>query len=104
MLVLRRLKKLKAKSLGIINVEKSSISLAVDEVIYTKSGSEIAVATTKAYTSQIAILVLLTLSSLVKHNKSYEIDKIVNELKNIKYDVIKVLENKDKYKSIAKKK
>ncbi len=61
-------------------------------------------ATTKAYTSQIAILVLLTLSSLVKHNKSYEIDKIVNELKNIKYDVIKVLENKDKYKSIAKKK
>ena len=60
-------------------------------------------ATTKAYTSQIAILVLLTLSSLVKHNKSYEIDKIVDELKNIKYDVMKVLENKDKYKSIAKK-
>ena len=100
---LKKIKETKAKSLGIINVENSSISLAVDEVIYTKSGSEIAVATTKAYTSQIAILVLLTLSSLVKHNKSYEIDKIVNELKNIKDDVLKVLDNKDKYKSIAKK-
>ena len=100
---LKKIKETKAHSLGIINVENSSISLLVDEVIYTKSGSEIAVATTKAYTSQIAILLLLTLASLVKHNKSYEIDEIINELKNIKDDVIKVLDNKDKYKSIAKK-
>lgn len=99
---LKKIKETKAKSLGIINVENSSISLLVDKVIYTKSGSEIAVATTKAYTSQIAILALLSLSSLTKHDKSYEIDKIINELKNIKDDVIKVLEDKDKYKSIAK--
>jgi len=100
---LKKIKETKAKSLGIINVENSSISIAVDEVIYTKSGSEIAVATTKAYTSQIAVLALLTLSSLAKHNKSYDIDKIINELKNIKDDVKKVLDDKDKYKSIAKK-
>ena len=100
---LKKIKETKAHSLGIINVENSSISLLADEVIYTKSGSEIAVATTKAYTSQIAILLLLTLATLVKHNKSYEIDKIVDELKNIKDDVIKVLDDNDKYKDIAKK-
>ncbi len=98
---LKKIKETKAKSLGIVNVENSSISLAVDEVIYTKSGSEIAVATTKAYTSQIAILSLLTLSVLVKNKISC--DRVINELKNIKTDVIKVLEDKDKYKSIAKK-
>ena len=86
---LKKIKETDAKSLGIINVEKSSISLLVDEVIYTKSGSEIAVATTKAYTSQLAVFSLLTLSSLVK--------------KNIGNDVQTLLKDTSKYQEVAKK-
>jgi glucosamine--fructose-6-phosphate aminotransferase (isomerizing) len=49
-------------TLGIVNSEGSSIAREVDDVIYTKAGIEVAVATTKGYTSQIFILALLALS------------------------------------------
>lgn len=100
---LKKIKETKAKSLGIINVEKSSISLLVDEVIYTKSGSEIAVATTKAYTSQLAVFSLLTLSSLAKNRKLDKTDKIITELKNTGNDVQNLLNDTGKYQEIAKK-
>ena len=48
-----------AKSLSIINVRGTSIARESDYVIYTDAGPEIAVASTKAYTSQIAALLLL---------------------------------------------
>lgn len=100
---LKKIKETDAKSLGIINVEKSSISLLVDEVIYTKSGSEIAVATTKAYTSQLAVFSLLTLSSLVKNRKLDKTDAVITELKNIGNDVQTLLKDTSKYQEIAKK-
>ena len=100
---LKKIKETDAKSLGIINVEKSSISLLVDEVIYTKSGSEIAVATTKAYTSQLAVFSLLTLSSLVKNRKLDKTDAVITELKNIGNDVQTLLNDTSKYQEVAKK-
>ena len=48
-----------AKSLSVINVRGTSIARESDYVIYTDAGPEIAVASTKAYTSQIAALLLL---------------------------------------------
>ncbi|MBI4003804.1 MAG: glutamine--fructose-6-phosphate transaminase (isomerizing) [Candidatus Omnitrophica bacterium] len=50
-----------AKTLAICNVMGSSIARAVDAMLYTHAGPEIAVASTKAYTSQITALALLTL-------------------------------------------
>ena len=50
-----------AKVLTICNVMGSSIARASDAVIYTHAGPEIAVASTKAYTSQLTVLYLLTL-------------------------------------------
>jgi len=50
-----------AVTLAIVNVEGSSIAKNSDKVIYTKAGPEIAVATTKAYSTQLAVTVLLTL-------------------------------------------
>ncbi len=50
-----------AKVLSICNVMGSSIARASDAVIYTHAGPEIAVASTKAYTSQLTALTLLTL-------------------------------------------
>ena len=50
-----------AKVLSICNVMGSSIARASDAVLYTHAGPEIAVASTKAYTSQLTTLILLTL-------------------------------------------
>jgi len=58
-----------AKVLGICNVLGSSIAREADGVIYTHAGPEIAVASTKAYTAQLAVFYLLTLY-LAKLRKS----------------------------------
>ncbi|MCI8445599.1 MAG: glutamine--fructose-6-phosphate transaminase (isomerizing) [Bacilli bacterium] len=52
-------KQQQAKTLAIVNVARSSIARAADQVILTKAGCEIAVATTKAFMAQITILSLL---------------------------------------------
>ena len=57
-----------AHTLGIVNVKESSIARETDEVIYTEAGSEIAVATTKAYLAQVLIFILLA----IKNNKIIE--------------------------------
>ncbi len=57
---LREAKKRGATVLAICNVLGSSIAREADGVIYTHAGPEIAVASTKAYTAQLAILYLLT--------------------------------------------
>ena len=54
--VLRDAKKIGAKTLAITNVVGSSISREADSVIYTMAGPEIAVASTKAYTTQAVIM------------------------------------------------
>lgn len=47
-------------SISIVNVKGASIARASEHVIYTNAGPEIAVASTKAYTTQLAVLYLLT--------------------------------------------
>jgi glucosamine--fructose-6-phosphate aminotransferase (isomerizing) len=49
-----------APSISIVNVRESSIARAGEYVIYTCAGPEIAVASTKAYTTQLSVLYLLT--------------------------------------------
>lgn len=49
-----------AKTLSIVNVRGSSIARESDNVIYTQAGPEIAVASTKAYTTQVAVFYLIT--------------------------------------------
>jgi len=61
MAALREAKRLGARTLAICNVVGSSIARAADDVIYTHAGPEISVASTKAFTSQLTILVLLSL-------------------------------------------
>jgi len=58
---LREAKKKGAKVLAIINVVGSSIAREADNVMYTWAGPEIAVATTKAYSTQLAALYLLAM-------------------------------------------
>ena len=58
---LREAKRRGARTLAIVNVVGSSISKEADDVIYTWAGPEIAVATTKAYSTQLALVYLLGL-------------------------------------------
>ncbi|HKW40368.1 MAG TPA: glutamine--fructose-6-phosphate transaminase (isomerizing) [Gemmatimonadales bacterium] len=58
---LREAKRRGARTLGIVNVVGSTIAREVDGGIYLHAGPEIGVASTKAFTSQIAALALLTL-------------------------------------------
>lgn len=73
----------KCDTLGIINVVDSSIAREVKNVIYTKAGCEIAVATTKAYSCQILVLMMMAL----KKDIANLIFKINNLLKK-DYDEI----------------
>lgn len=80
-----------AHTIGIVNVKESSIAREVDEVIYTLAGSEIAVATTKAYIAQVAVLTLL---SLIKN----DISSILNACPSLSEELISKI---DTYKDIA---
>ena len=92
----------KCDTLGIINVVGSSIARAANEVLYTKAGSEIAVATTKAYSSQITILSLIAFN--IGYSKKLisddEADYILNGMKKIPTFIQEQLDD-NTYKEIA---
>jgi len=73
-----------AKTLAISNVIGSSITREADYSIYTHAGPEIAVASTKAYTSQVTLLSLLT----IYFAEILEISK--EEISNLKNDIEKL--------------
>lgn len=58
---LRESQRLGAKVLAITNVNGSTVTREADEVILTKAGPEIAVASTKAYTTQLVVIYLLAI-------------------------------------------
>ena len=91
-------------SLGIINVENSSMTFLVDQCLYTKAGSEIAVASTKAYTAQVTMLSLLALSHAYRNKtlKEKEVLEVLKEFKNISNLITPLLDKKNIYQSIAK--
>ncbi|BBF43329.1 glucosamine--fructose-6-phosphate aminotransferase [isomerizing] [Lachnospiraceae bacterium KM106-2] len=70
---LRLAKENNAKTLSLVNVKGSSIARESDHVLYTHAGPEIAVASTKAYTVQLASMYLVALRfALVKNTISKE--------------------------------
>ncbi len=66
---LREAKARGAKVLSIVNVVGSAIANESDDVLYTWAGPEIAVATTKAYSTQLAMFYLLTLQLGLLHGR-----------------------------------
>ncbi len=78
--VLRDCKKVGARTLAITNVVGSSISREADNVIYTMAGPEIAVASTKAYTTQVVVMYLMAMYfSELKGLMTKELDKELRE-------------------------
>ena len=83
----------------------SSITREADFTIYTHAGPEIAVASTKAYTSQITVLSLLAIhfAEILEKNEIETIQSLKNEILELPSKVSIVLENTDEIKAFAKK-
>ena len=86
-----------AKTLSIVNVKGSSIAMTSDNVIYTNAGPEIAVASTKAYTTQVAVFYLITAKTALLRAcfNEDETRSFVNELEKIPQAVDDILQHKD---------
>lgn len=82
---LKSSKKAGAKVLAITNVKGSTVSREADYVFYTYAGPEIAVASTKAYLTQIASIYIFAIfmAEITKHTSSKTLNEIKNELLNI---------------------
>ena len=96
MAALREAKRLGGKVVSIVNVMGSSIARESDGVLYTWAGPEIAVATTKAYSTQLAVLNLLGLylAQRLGTVAQEEYQTIVQELLLLPAKMEQVLENR----------
>ncbi|MBI3027459.1 glutamine--fructose-6-phosphate transaminase (isomerizing) [Candidatus Woesearchaeota archaeon] len=98
---LKEAKKHGVKTLAICNVMGSSITRISDGVIYTRAGPEIGVASTKAFTTQLAVLYLLTIlfSKLRKTLNKTQIKDMIESIRKIPLQLQSVL---DEYDEILK--
>ena len=93
-----------AKTLAISNVIGSSISREADYSIYTNAGPEIAVASTKAYTSQVVLLVILAIyfSEVLELDNSY-VTSLKKEILELPKKIEETLKLSEKIKDFSKK-
>lgn len=92
---LREAKNMGVKTLAIVNVVGSSIAREADYVLYTLAGPEIAVATTKAFSTQlIAVYALAIEFAKVKELiDEVKYNELLNEIKNIPDKITDILNN-----------
>lgn len=97
-------KKQGAKTIAISNVIESSISREADYTIYTHAGPEIAVASTKAYSSQVTLLTLLAIyfAEILEVCDKNLIEDIKNEILLLPKKIQSVLENVTSIEKFAK--
>ena len=93
-----------AKTLATTNVIGSSITREADYSIYTHAGPEIAVASTKAYTSQITLLVLLAMyfAQILGAVEKQELENIIKEMLVLPNKIEEVLKTSEQMQEIAK--
>lgn len=94
---MREAKRLGARVLSIVNVVGSTIARESDDVIYTWAGPEIAVATTKAYSTQLSVIYLigLTFADMLGTISKEEYGSIISELLQIPSKIETILEHKE---------
>ena len=89
--------------LGICNVAGSSISRETDAGVYTHAGTEIGVASTKAFTAQVTVLTMMAI--MIGREKGLLDDarfaQLIGELNDIPGKIEKILEQNDEFKRIA---
>ena len=102
---LRESKEKGVRTMAIVNVVGSSIAREADSVFYTLAGPEIAVATTKAYSTQLMATYILALQfAKVRGEISDETYKnMIAELQTIPDKIAKILEDKERIQWFASK-
>lgn len=105
MAALREAKRRGSKVLSIVNVMGSSIARESDFVLYTWAGPEIAVATTKAYTTQMVLLIMLGVwfAGQLELIGQDEYDRIVEDLILLPEKIKEVLKDLNNYQKAASK-
>lgn len=97
LMALRLAKSYGATTFALCNVLGSTIAREADQVAYTLAGPEISVASTKAYTAQVALLYLLTLYFAKKEGKE------LDDLYQFSAKLQRVFQQKEKIKKVAEK-
>lgn len=89
--------------LSIVNVVGSSIAKASDDVIYTRAGAEIAVATTKAYSAQLINLYLFGLYAATKRGSAVEslLFDLQKEICNLPEKITEIFAMEERIKKLA---
>ena len=101
---LKEAKRRGSHTLAIVNVVGSSIAKTADDVIYTWAGPEIAVATTKGYSTQLSVLYLLAVwaARQLKSADSERIERLFDEMTKLPELIERVIMNEPKIKEMAK--
>ncbi|WP_441561186.1 glutamine--fructose-6-phosphate transaminase (isomerizing) [Colibacter massiliensis] len=102
---LKEAKRRGAKTVAITNVVGSSIAREADRVIYTWAGPEIAVASTKAYTTQLVAFFMLALymAEIEGTQPSERIAELIAALQKLPDDVSRTFEDMEPIKTFATK-
>jgi len=91
-----------ATVLGIVNVVGSSIARATDAGVYLHAGPEIGVASTKAFTAQVAVLTMLAAElGRRRHISADDATRYIKELATIPDKISRILEQSEQIKKIA---
>ena len=98
-------KKKGAIVLGIVNAVGSSIARLTEEGCYLHAGPEIGVASTKAFTSQLMVLLMIGVKAayLKKNITKKKFHKMISHLKKIPSQINEILKSNEKIKKISKK-
>ena len=102
---LREAKARGVRVLGIVNVVGSSIAREVDNVMYTWAGPEISVATTKAYSTQLAAIYLIGMhfGEVRGTIKKEELEVMIQELQELPDKIEQILKDKERIQWFANK-
>lgn len=102
---LKEAKRLGSHTLAVTNVVGSSVAREADQTIYTWAGPEIAVASTKAYTTQLIVMLMLALymAQLKKSVAADRLAEIIAGLQNIPAQINETLEDTEPIKMFAVK-
>ena len=100
---LKEAKRKNSHIMAIVNVVGSSIAKAADDVLYTRAGPEIAVATTKGYSTQLTLLYLFSIwaARILETAATDRISGLINDLRQIPHKITEILEQKPVIKKLA---
>ena len=102
---MKECKKRGAKTLAIVNVVGSTIANIADHTLYTWAGPEIAVATTKGYTTQVSVLYLFALYAAERTNRIDEelYKRLLESLNTLPKKIQEALDMNPQIPNLAKK-